>query len=381
MTNKERVIKTTQHEEPDRVPIGEWGVDHDHVSAILGRHTYWRNRKDTTLALWEGGRDEVVESLKRDYVDMVEAFGYDLLPVQLVPPKGPAPKDPPHQVADGVWEDSAGRVFKYCAANDSIRCTSSSPPVETLSDADVDAIRQRYLNIDESRFELLDFVAERYAHTQAVVFRGLGVYDLMMGWMGGDEAYRLMMTSLAPGEILKLQDTALEYNKRLLGHCAKVGVTIAMVGEDYGYNNGCIISPPSIRSMFFPGLKEVAAETTRLGIIPMFHCCGRIWDILDDWVDAGFQGYQSIQGSAGMDYPTVKAKYGDRITLWTGIQCETLVTGTTAEVEEEVKRTLEVCMPGGGFIFGSTNSVQFGAKTENYLKALEVLRRHGRYEA
>jgi hypothetical protein len=36
-------------------------------------------------------------------------------------------------------------------------------------------------------------------------------------------------------------------------------------------------------------------------------------------------------------------------------------------------------MPGGGFIFGSTNSVQYGAKTDNYLKALEIVRNEGIY--
>ncbi|MHC4713977.1 MAG: uroporphyrinogen decarboxylase family protein, partial [Planctomycetota bacterium] len=97
---------------------------------------------------------------------------------------------------------------------------------------------------------------------------------------------------------------------------------------------------------------------------PFFHCCGRIWDILDDWVKAGYLGYQSIQGTAGMDLAEVKRKYGDRLVLWAGVQCETLVEGTPDEVEEEVKRSLEVAMPGGGFIFGSTNSVQFGAKTD-----------------
>ena len=30
MTSKERVVKTINHQEPDQVPIGEWGIDHDH---------------------------------------------------------------------------------------------------------------------------------------------------------------------------------------------------------------------------------------------------------------------------------------------------------------------------------------------------------------
>ena len=36
MNSRERVLTTISHKEPDRVPIGEFGIDHDHVSNILG---------------------------------------------------------------------------------------------------------------------------------------------------------------------------------------------------------------------------------------------------------------------------------------------------------------------------------------------------------
>ena len=62
MNSKERVLATLDHKKPDRVPIGEWGIDHDTVEKIIGRDTYWRNRRKETLALWAGKRDEVVES-------------------------------------------------------------------------------------------------------------------------------------------------------------------------------------------------------------------------------------------------------------------------------------------------------------------------------
>ena len=58
MNSKERVLCTLDHKEPDRVPVGEWGIDHDTVEKVIGRNTYWRNRKKATLALWEGKRDE-----------------------------------------------------------------------------------------------------------------------------------------------------------------------------------------------------------------------------------------------------------------------------------------------------------------------------------
>ena len=380
MNSKQRVLKTIAHEEPDRVPVGEWGIDHDHVSAILGRHTFWRNRRGATLALWEGRRDEVVESMKRDYAELIETLDYDVIPVDLVPAKGYRPKDPPAQVEEGVWRDSAGRVFKYAASNDSIMCLTPPPRRDNLDGFDIEAYRRQLLCIDDTQFELVDFIADRFARTRALVFRGLDVYDPLMAPFGGDESHQLMMTATAPEEIKKLHDVAVAYNLALMEHCARKGVALAMQGQDFGGKTGCIMSPASIRELFMRPLKRIAGDAARLGMIPFFHCCGRIWDILDDWVAAGFLGYQSIQGSAGMDLARVKAEYGDKMTLWAGIQCETLIQGTLDEVTDEVQESLEVCMPGGGFIFGSTNSVQYGAKTENYVRALDVVKRFGRYE-
>ena len=39
MNSKERVMVAVEHKRPDRVPVGEMGIDHDHVSRILGHHT------------------------------------------------------------------------------------------------------------------------------------------------------------------------------------------------------------------------------------------------------------------------------------------------------------------------------------------------------
>ena len=36
MITRERVLKTIGHEEADRVPICEWGIDHDHVTKNIG---------------------------------------------------------------------------------------------------------------------------------------------------------------------------------------------------------------------------------------------------------------------------------------------------------------------------------------------------------
>jgi uroporphyrinogen decarboxylase len=379
MTSKERVLKTINHQEADRVPVGEWGIDHDHVSKIIGRHTYWRNRKDTTLALWEGRRDEVVESLKKDCVELVEKLDYDIITVELVPPKGYKNPDPPRKVGEGVWEDSRGNIFKYAASNDSIQCMTYSEGREELTEEDISNAYQRAASIEDSIFELVDFIGDKYGKEKAVLFRDINIYGGLISPFGGDYNHQLMLTSLAPDEIKRMYGPELEYNKKLIEHCKSHNVLIAMQGQDFGMNSGCILSPHSLRDIVFPFIKTVNEEIVKAGMIPFFHCCGRIWDILDDYVASGYKGYQSVQQTAGMDWGKLKGKYGKQLTLWTGVQCETLVSGTMEDTEQEVGEALKTLMPGGGFIFGSTNSVQFGAKTDNYLKALEVVKEKGIY--
>lgn len=383
MNAKERVLAAIRHEEPDRVPVGEWGIDHDHVSRILGHHTYWRNREDTTLALWANRRDEVVGSLKEDCCRLAEALDYDVVTVDLVPPKSHYVEDPPKQIADGVWADKRGNVFRYAASNDSIQqveWAQDTPSFrEELTEEDVAAAMAQVQQFDDSRFELLDHVAARFAGERAVLGRDIDVYGHLMAPFHGSYEDDLVLTLTAPEEIMKMSEVCLAYNRHVLEHYQQAGVAIAMQGQDFGMNSGCIFVPESIRQLFVPVMQRTNRETLERGMIPFFHCCGNIWQILDDFVAAGYQGYQSIQESAGMDTARVKQLYGDRLTLWTGVQCETLVQATTEETAAEVRRNLRDLMPGGGFIFGSTNSVQYGAKTDNYLKALETVRSEGIY--
>jgi uroporphyrinogen decarboxylase len=380
MTSKERVQKTIRHEEPDRVPTGEWGIDHDHVSRLIGRRTFWRNRRATTLALWEGRRDEVVEGLKRDCAALVERLDPDVITVELVPPKAHTHQDPPKRISEGIWGDSAGRIYKYAASNDSIQCITPTEGKEVLDDEDIRLAYESVEQLDDSVFELVDFIGDRYGREKAVMFRDIDIYDSLMRPFGGDYSHQLIIPTIEPDEVEKMYGPAFAYNQKLISHCAEHDVLIAMQGHDFGMNTGCIISPSILRTVFFPFMSMVNREIERHGMIPFFHCCGNIWEIIDQYIESGYKGYQSIQMTAGMDWKSMKERYGRQITIWTGVQCETLVNGTMEQTISEVRQALRDLMPGGGFIFGSTNSIQFGAKTENYMKALETVKEYGAYE-
>jgi len=81
MTPKERVYTTLNHKEPDIIPWGEHAIDYTIYEMVLGRESFVRAKIKETKALWEGRRDEVVSSYKRDLIDLSDALGLDIINV------------------------------------------------------------------------------------------------------------------------------------------------------------------------------------------------------------------------------------------------------------------------------------------------------------
>ena len=77
MLPRERVFAALEHREPDRIPWGEHSIDYNVYEDILGRKTLVQAKMRTTQAYWDGRRDEVVESYKRDRLDLIRAVLLD----------------------------------------------------------------------------------------------------------------------------------------------------------------------------------------------------------------------------------------------------------------------------------------------------------------
>lgn len=104
------------------------------------------------------------------------------------------------------------------------------------------------------------------------------------------------------------------------------------------------------------------------------------WKLMDLLVAAGYEAYQSIQArTATMDLARLKREYGRAISLWGGINLETLHDGTPDDNRADVVYALRHAAPGGGFILGTSNSVSYGSRYENYRAAVDAARRFGKY--
>lgn len=101
--------------------------------------------------------------------------------------------------------------------------------------------------------------------------------------------------------------------------------------------------------------------------------------ILDQLVATKPHALHSLDPQAGVDIAEIKRLYGDQLCLIGNVNCGLLDTGTDEEVIESVSYTLKYGMPGGGYIFSTSNCIYTGMKLSRYELMLDVWREKGRY--
>ena len=185
--------------------------------------------------------------------------------------------------------------------------------------------------------------------------------------------------ALHPEMHAKLAELA---GKRVIGmlkYYAEEGIDGLIPCADYGSSTALLANPNIFIKHVFPWLKAYCDEAHKLGMKVLKHCCGRTWEIFDYFIKAGYDAYESIQPTAGMDIRLLKEKYGDRITLWGGVSNENLIGGKEKDVEADARYAIKHAAPKGGFIYGASHSLAVAASLENILTMKESREKFGSY--
>ena len=95
----------------------------------------------------------------------------------------------------------------------------------------------------------------------------------------------------------------------------------------------------------------------------------------DDGEEVGVDA--SPQG--GVDLAEMKKIAGEQVCLIGNVNCALLQTGSDAEVESDVRRALRDGMPGGGYVFGTSNCIYTGMELRRYEQMLSIWRAEGLY--
>jgi len=161
---------------------------------------------------------------------------------------------------------------------------------------------------------------------------------------------------------------------------AKAGVDAMILSDDYGASSQGLLRLDHFRALYKPALKKTIDRIKSHNLPVLLHCCGRVYDYLDDMVEIGIDAYHPLQRTAGMDLAAVKNKYGNRICLVGNIDSSrTLPFGTPEEIEAETREALRIAAPGYGYILASDHSLHDGIPVKNILHMFEVARQYGTY--
>ncbi len=148
---------------------------------------------------------------------------------------------------------------------------------------------------------------------------------------------------------------------------------------DYCLNTGPFLSPSQFAEFVTPHLARLIAGYRSMGYYTIKHTDGNIMPIVDQIVDCRPDALHSLDPQAGVNIAEVKRKYGKRVCLIGNVNCGLLQTGTDEQVVESCRDALRNGMPGGGYVFSTSNCVYTGMSLSRYELMMDVWKREGAY--
>lgn len=223
---------------------------------------------------------------------------------------------------------------------------------------------------------LTEKILERGGERYLLVGHGDGTLAIPNGDTLESFSYRLI------DEPQQLKDESMRAIEQLLRDAEqwkRAGIEAVAMCSDYCMNAGPFLSPGLFSEFVTPYLKLQIDELRKLGLYTIKHTDGNIMPIIDQLVECAPDALHSLDPQGLVDIAEIKQRYGDQICLIGNVNCGLMDTGTAAEVVESARYALKHGMPGGGYIFSTSNCIYTGMPLEHYELILKIRREEGRY--
>ncbi|MEI7436986.1 MAG: uroporphyrinogen decarboxylase family protein [bacterium] len=230
---------------------------------------------------------------------------------------------------------------------------------------------------EASVFQLIDAVREASGHRYFLMLHGDATFDIPDGNSMQEFSYRIADDPEGLKREAQLRvDKALARAGRLRAHGGLDGFALC---ADYCLNAGPFLSPAQFSEFVAPYLARLIAGYRELGFFTIKHTDGNIMPILDQLVQCHPHALHSLDPQGGVDLAEIKRRHGHELCLIGNVNCALLDTGTDAQCVESVRYALRHGMPGGGYIFSTSNCIYTGMRLSRYELMLDVWRREGNY--
>lgn len=147
-------------------------------------------------------------------------------------------------------------------------------------------------------------------------------------------------------------------------------------GNDFGAQNGLLLSPTMIEDYFYHNIKALCALAHQYDVRVMMHSCGGIVPIIPMLAEAGVEILDPIQVTAkGMDPDSIADSCGGKIVFHGGIDTQqVLPTGTPEQVAAHAQRVTDALGATGGYIFAPSQILDQDVPCENIMAMYDAIR-------
>ncbi|MHC4511756.1 MAG: uroporphyrinogen decarboxylase family protein [Planctomycetota bacterium] len=151
-----------------------------------------------------------------------------------------------------------------------------------------------------------------------------------------------------------------------------------VIWGDVAYRKSIFFSPDYWRTYFKPWVKAMADYAHSKGLMVIYHGCGNVSQILDDYIEIGIDAMNPLEAKANLDAVNLRRKYGHKLGICGNSNIQVWETGEKGRIREEVLRKLNAAK-GGGYIFQSDHSVASNVSGHTYDYIVKLVREYGRY--
>ena len=348
MTSKERVAETIAHREPDRVPICATYVPE--VEALL-REKYNVSKEDDLGVVLGNDMVKVSSGLENSYY---------------------MNEDPTYVCPYGItWKNAWNETGRYSEIHGHPLAGDTSK----LKDYKIPDPTKDFKVLENVKNAVEKYGKEKWiiGSCQCTIFeaswylRGL---DTFMMDMALDEDYTN-----------ELMDKVMEYPHKMGMQFVDAGVDMIWLGDDVATQLNMMISPDMWREYLKPRYAKMFADfkARNKNVKLCYHSCGNLQSIVPDLIEIGLDVLNPIQPLA-MEPTEFKKKFGDNLTMYGTLDVQKIMPfGTPSDVDKEVKRLVDGCGQGGGFILSPAHHIQADTSLENIEAFYSAAKKHGVY--
>ena len=372
MNPRERALAAINHQEPDRVPIdiGSTIVTTLTRTAYDNLREYLGMEPDTTPNISHRQMDTVYPK-----EDLLQRYQVDFRPVHMQGPWYFKTREIPEE--ESFYDEYGLRWKKASYYYDVVERPLAK--VETLASLEKYPWPDPY---DPGRAAgIRETARQLYENSPFLVVADimcLGPFEGACFLRGYDNfAVDLKLNpALAQAILEKITDMSIGLWDAFLTHVGDY-VHVVAQGDDLGTQRGTFMSPEMYRKFVKPchqRMYDFIRSKTNAKIF--LHSCGSVYDVLPDLIDVGVQILNPIQRSAAkMDIVQLKQQFGKDLCLWGGgidVQ-QMLPYASLQEIEDDIKRTLEIVCPGGGYVFVPSHNIQADVTPDRIHKVYETV--------